>query len=72
MVTSEFNKYTIINVTLERGKRGVSIKQTSIDIEFSTCRNGYQWAWFPVDEELLVMMRDSIDEFLLKFAHQKL
>jgi len=54
------------------GKKGVIIKNSSIDIEFSTCRNGYQWSGFPVDDELLILMRNSIDEYLLKKVYEEL
>ena len=35
-------------------------------------RNGYQWTGFGVDTELLVMMRDAIDEYFNQNDNKKI
>lgn len=57
----------MISVEKIYGKKGVIIEKDAYDsgrAEVKTCRNGHQWSGMPMDGELLVMLRDAIDEFL--------
>ena len=52
-----------IYVLKENGKKKVKILSEGVGVEFLTMRNGFQWSGFGVDTELLVMMREAIDEY---------
>jgi len=53
-------------VLKECGKKRVKIEDQGYGLEFFTMRNGWQWAGFDVDEELLKMMQDVIAEYFDK------
>ena len=56
----------------ESGRKKVKIADDGYGLEFYTMRNGYQWSGFGVDIELLVMMRDAIDEYFNQNDNQKI
>ena len=56
----------------ESGRKKIKITNDGYGLEFYTMRNGYQWTGFGVDTELLVMMRDAIDEYFNQNDNKKI
>jgi len=50
----------------EKGKKKVRIEDTQDGVDFLIMRNGYQWSGIETDKELLILIRDAINEYLEK------
>lgn len=60
-----------MDILIEQGKRKVKIQNDGFDNALSVMKNGWQWTGFPVDDELLLMMRQAIhDYFTQKYNHE--
>jgi len=51
-------------VLVTNGKKSVKIMDDGRFVEFYACMNGWQSTGFPVDIELLKMMKKAIDSYL--------
>jgi hypothetical protein len=56
--------YSKMPYKAEKGKKKVKIENDDGDLYLYTTRNGYQWSAYSVDEELLIMVKDVIDNYL--------
>jgi hypothetical protein len=52
-----------ILVLKESGRKKVKITNYGFGIEIYIMRNGWQWSGSGVDDQLLLMIKDSIEEY---------
>jgi hypothetical protein len=52
-------------MTVYHGENGVKIAQTKYGTELALTVNGWQWTKVCVDREMLVLLREQIDAFLV-------
>ena len=55
-----------MEVLKQNGNKRVKIIDDKYGTDFHTMRNGFSWSGFPVDIELLKIMKDTITEYLTK------
>ena len=53
-----------IKVLKKDGKKGIKIAESGYCLELMIMNNGYQWIGQPIDKEILIMLRDAINEYI--------